>query len=73
MSHDAWEEDGILNRWEMPKQTWFFKLPIIRHVRSVWLLVAVQLWYSIGPGSYYGIRTGYDRWVLYGIWHGLEK
>lgn len=73
MKHRDWIVDGKMNGWEMPKTSFILRLPIIRQVRAIYRLILVELWYSIGPGSYCGIRSGYDSWVLYGIWHGLDK
>jgi hypothetical protein len=70
--HAVWEEDGKLNQWKMPECHWFFRLCLIRHVRAIFKLCLVQYWYALGGGSFYGLRTGYDSWVLYGIWHGLK-
>jgi hypothetical protein len=41
---------------------------MVRHFRALAGLYAVHRWYTAGPGLM-GIRTGYDEWVLHGIWH----
>ena len=45
---------------------------MIRHIRSIALKFRVEWHYTSGMGVF-GLRTGYDDWVLYGIWHGLER
>ncbi len=64
-----WERDGVDNGWVMPPSSWLQRLPVVRHMRALVGLYAVHRWYTAGPGIM-GIRTGYDEWVLYGIWHG---
>jgi hypothetical protein len=70
--HTEWLTDKNANRWEMPVAPWWKRLPVIRHIRSVALKWKVERHYSVGMGVF-GLRTGYDDWVLYGIWHGLER
>lgn len=45
------------------------RLPIIRHARALWIGWRIARWYSSGPGSF-GIPTGYDHWIVRGIWEG---
>lgn len=68
---ERWWFDGGKNGWEMPSAPRWKRLPIIRHVRAIFGAIMVERWYHSGPGLI-GIRTGYDEWVLFGIWHGLE-
>jgi len=69
MKHRDWVVDGKMNGWKMPKTPFVLRLPMIRQVRAIYRMIIVDLWHSIGTG----IRSGYDSWVLYGIWHGLDK
>lgn len=68
----AWLQDKEAYGWEMPAAPWWKKLPIIRHVRAIWAKIQVERWYSHGPGLL-GIRSGYDDWIVYGIFHGKER
>ena len=70
--HSEWLKDMTANRWLMPYAPWWKRLPIIRHIRAVALKWKVENHYTSGMGVF-GLRTGYDDWVLYGIWHGLER
>lgn len=69
--HDAWYVDGEDHGWLMPPVARWKRLPVIRHVRAMLATLAVDeheaLWRAAGL-----IPTGYDRWVIYGIWYGLE-
>ncbi|QPC43985.1 hypothetical protein HW532_15580 [Kaustia mangrovi] len=67
-----WREAGKLNGWRMPYAPWWKRLPVIRHIRALLIAERIGRWYRHGPGSI-GLRTGYDDWVLVGIWHGLEE
>lgn len=69
---DKWLLDMNQNKWVMPFAPWWKRLPIVRHVRAVALKIKVKKHYKSGIGIF-GLRTGYDEWVLYGIWHGLER
>ena len=70
--HSEWLKDMNANRWLMPYAPWWKRLPIIRHVRAIVLKLKVERHYTSGLGIF-GLRSGYDDWVLYGIWHGLER
>ena len=71
MSDADWASDGIRNGWTMPSASWWKVLPGIRHCRALWHFTELErhdrFYRQLGM-----IPTGYDRWVLYGIWHGLE-
>lgn len=58
--------------YTMPFAPWWKRLPIVRHCRAKWAQFNIERWYAYGPGSI-GIRSGYDDWVVFGIWHGLEQ
>lgn len=70
--HKYWLEDGKAYGWVMPSAPWWRRLPIIRHIRAIRGRIAVArhnaFWIYMGK-----IPSGYDNWVLYGIWHGLER
>lgn len=70
--HKDWFMDKDANRWEMPCAPTWKRLPIIRHLRAIVLKFKVEKHYSSGIGAF-GLRSGYDDWVLYGVWHGLER
>lgn len=73
-SYENWQLAAKDNLWKMPSVVWWKRWIIIRHIRAIYHVICVELWYARGPGSMYGyVRSGYDRWVLYGIWHGLEN
>ena len=64
-----WERAAEENRWSMPPSSWWQRLPVLRHIRALAGLWLVRRWYSRGPGMI-GLRTGYDEWVIAGIWMG---
>lgn len=70
--HTEWLKDKNANRWVMPYAPWWKRLAGIRHIRSIFLKWKVEWHYTYGLGIF-GLRSGYDDWVLYGIWHGLER
>lgn len=69
---ENWMQDKAAYRWEMPRTAFWKRRPVIRHVRFILHSYSVSkhnaFWSSLGA-----IPTGYDRWVLYGIWHGMER
>lgn len=67
--HQEWFDQGQCNSWNMPVRKLYHRLPIIRHIVTLWSAWQVERWYAAVPG----IRTGYDEWVLYGIWHNLSR
>ena len=67
-----WHERGLEYGYRMPTAPRWKRLPIIRHFRTIKTAIAVEWHYSFGFGSI-GIRTGYDDWVLWGMWRGLER
>lgn len=68
----TWAHYGREFEWSMPFAPWWKRLPIIRHLRAIKARIAIEFWYSRGPGVI-GLRSGYDDWVVFGIWHGLER
>jgi hypothetical protein len=68
---DMWLADGVRRGWTMPAAPRWKRLPAIRHVRATVLGVRVgwhnERWRSLGM-----VPTGYDDWVIFGIWHGQE-
>ena len=68
---ERWLKNGAEYGWSMPYAPWWKRLPIIRHVRTIWNQIQVERWYSNGPGMI-GLRSGYDDWILFGMWHGME-
>lgn len=69
---EKWHQDGERCGWIMPRAPLWKRLPVIRQVRSALAQYQIECWYTYGPGSM-GVRTGYDNWVAYGIWHGKER
>ena len=67
-SIQAWREAGIKMEWTMPKMPWIYRLPIIRHAITQIAFWQVEWHYT----KYAGFsRSGYDEWVLLGMWYGL--
>lgn len=70
--HPYWIDQAGRHGWIMPRASWWKRLPIIRHCRAIYHAMGVHrhntLWRSAGM-----IPTGYDEWVLHGIWHGKER
>lgn len=71
MKDDPWEIDGKLYGWSMPPSSWWKRLPIIRHVRAIY-----HSYFVICHNNFYTglglIPTGYDQWVIHGIWKGKQ-
>lgn len=66
-----WFATGTRNGWYMPEAPhWFWRLPVIRHLWLVREAMRVEHHYTYGLGSI-GFRTGYDEWVLWGMWRNL--
>ena len=69
-ARQRWLDDGQRYGWlpPNPASSWL-RWPVIRwfrYVRSMW---AVERHYAFGIGSI-GLRSGYDNWVLFGMFHG---
>ena len=66
-----WKRDAEDFGWIMPAAPCWKRVPVIRHIRAIW-----GGWQVARHEAFYralgGIPTGYDRWVLFGIWHGKE-
>jgi hypothetical protein len=65
-----WRETGRRERWIMPKTWRISRLPIIRHVRTLWAAWGVERHYAVWESAGL-LRSGYDEWVLWGLWRGL--
>ncbi len=67
-----WHKDAEEFGWVMPSAPWWKRMPVVRHIRFVFLGIAVArhtaFWISVGK-----IPTGHDEWVLHGILHGMER
>ena len=67
-----WIEDAHELGWVMPTAPWWKRLPIVRHIR--FLIGAFRVSQHDSVYAHMGlIPTGYDNWVLCGIWHGMER
>ena len=66
-----WLKAKTDNGWSMRPVSWWKRLPIIRHIRAIYFRLKVdrhnELCRSMGM-----IPTGYDEWVVTGIWIGAE-
>lgn len=71
-TRELWDEEGDRFGWKMPFAPWWKRAPFVRHLRSICNLIGVERWYSSGPGIM-GLRSGYDDWVLFGMWFGWER
>lgn len=60
------------NNWQMPTAPRWKRWPIIRHLRACRAAIMVKhhnsLLLSLGF-----IPSGFDRWVVAGIWGGMER
>lgn len=67
-----WLEDAKQWGWEMPRASWWKRLPVIRHVRAAMARHRVGQWeaFWLSAGL---LPRGYDRWVIYGIARGFER
>lgn len=67
---ETWLAYGDEYDWKPPKPgAWWKRLPIVRWFRYVKNRIMVECHYSFGAGQF-GLRSGYDDWVLYGVYHG---
>lgn len=69
---EQWLKDGAENGWQMPTAPRWKRLPIIRHLRAIYWHNKVERHYRMCAALGMVGRTGYDEWVVYGIWHGME-
>jgi hypothetical protein len=70
--HKAWSMIQRDQGWIMPAAPRWKRLPLIRHLRAIraaWHVHQHNAFY-IGLGL---LPTGYDQWVLHGIWKGYER
>ena len=70
-SDTAWHEDKVNNGWGMPPAPAWKRMPIIRHIRSIYHSIGVARHEALWMGMGFTPR-GYDRWVVYGIRRGWE-
>lgn len=74
-SDKLWLDDQERHGWIMPAASWWKRLPIIRHCRTIYHGMraedAARNWMRCGIGL--GLVNQYDRWVLYGIARGWER
>lgn len=69
-THAEWLAAGLDSGWGPPPRSGpLARLPVIRHVRTLWLTLQVArhstFWAGMGM-----LDTGYDDWVLFGMWRG---
>lgn len=70
-SLQKWHRDAELYGWELPpiaprwRRVWG-----VRHVRAAVLAYRIDSHYSTGLGQF-GIRSGYDEWVLWAVRVGI--
>ena len=71
-SEEEWLDHGlIVNGWGPPAVAGsFWRLPIVRHVRAFWHGWRTERHYARWASVGSVLRSGYDEWVLYGIWKG---
>ena len=69
-SRAEWLLHGTKGDWTPPPlASLILRLPIIRHVRTLWHLVGAAR-HQAAWGSMGYLETGYDDWVLAGMWRG---
>jgi hypothetical protein len=67
---ERWRKDRDELGWKLPPvAAWPLRLPVIRWFRATYAIMQVERHYVTGFGSF-GIRTGYDEWVIYAISRG---
>ena len=67
-----WEKAALENNWEMPSAPRWKRFPLIRHLRAIYHAFHLG-WHERIMLEMGFISTGYDRWVLHGIWKGKER
>lgn len=70
--HEVWVARGLAFEWQMPAAPLWKRMWGVRHIRVLYLAWRIsqheRLWRSVGA-----IPSGYDNWILVGIWHGMER
>ena len=70
--YDSWLNEGREYGWNMPTFSLWKRLPLIRHVFVLYTAVKIyrheSMWRAVGA-----IPSGYDHWVLYGLWHNYRR
>lgn len=72
LKHRDWVSTGNRNGWRMTSAPSWKRFPIVRHVRAAYGAYQVAK-FQEAIAFMGSINTGYDEWVLYGIYHGLEQ
>ena len=70
ITRTEWLAIGAEHGWGLPERSsWCARLPFVRHVRALWGTVQVArhgaFWGNLGL-----VDSGYDGWVLAGMWRG---
>jgi hypothetical protein len=67
---ERWRKDRDDFGWKLPAPAaWPWRLPVIRHIRAAYNRLRIERHYIMGWGSF-GVRSGYDEWVVYAIQRG---
>ena len=69
MSLTNWHEDAAVNGWNMPLVPRWWRWWGVRHVRWAW----ADMIESDMETGFPNITRPYDRWVMFGVWHGMDK
>jgi hypothetical protein len=67
MTYDDWCAIGDKMKWKAPRFSRWLRFPVIRHVYAVMEAERVEQFQACCPG----VPTGYDEWVLVGVFHGF--
>ena len=67
-----WGITGRQQGWVMPSAPLWKRLPVIRHVRTLYHSARLTIWEEQWTALGY-FPNGYDDWAIYGMWRGKER
>lgn len=66
-----WHRDKVERGWRLPDiAPWPLRLPIIRHIRALWISWHIEKYYAAWSESGL-VSSGYDEWVIFAIFRGF--
>lgn len=72
VTDNLWTITGLRNGWTMLAAPWWKRLPVVRHVRVMIHAARLIMWQDFWVRAGY-VPSGYDDWVLHGMWRGWES
>lgn len=69
---EAWRADGVRRGWQMPRATWWQRLPFVRRLRAIYYLSQIDRHQAMFSAMGL-VPSGYDQWVIWGMVNGQER